>query len=110
MILILLYAVAARTPEIAVRVALGAQRRDVAVLVIRHALVVTVGGLALGVATGAVTTSLLASTLVGVNRTDGVAWLLGSATVVLIVFLAATVATSRALRIAPLLALGRARR
>ena len=67
---ILAYGVARRTREIGVRMALGAQARDVLALVIRQGMALTVFGCILGVALAAALTRLVSSLLYGVTATD----------------------------------------
>jgi predicted permease len=67
---LLSYEVAARTREIGVRMALGAQRKSVLGLILRRGLVMVLLGLAVGVGAAALTTRLLASVLYGVKPLD----------------------------------------
>ena len=67
---LLSYQVASRTREIGVRMALGAQRSQVLVLVLREGLVLTAVGLCFGIAGSFALRSLLASFLVGSTRID----------------------------------------
>ncbi|MCU0913832.1 MAG: ABC transporter permease [Planctomycetes bacterium] len=67
---ILSYGVVRRTPEIGVRMALGARRRDVVALVIRQGLKLVLLGLAIGVGAALAVTRLVASLLYGVTATD----------------------------------------
>ena len=64
------YAVAQRTHEIGVRVALGAQRTDVLKMVIRQGMVMSVGGVIVGVLGAVAATRLLSSWLYEVEATD----------------------------------------
>jgi predicted permease len=59
-----------RTPEIGIRLALGAQRRDVLSLVLGRAALVTGAGLTAGVAAAFLLTRLIGSLLHGVEATD----------------------------------------
>ena len=62
--------VAERAPEIGMRMALGATRRDILTLVLKQGLVVTAGGLAIGLAGALAAAQLLESQLLGVRATD----------------------------------------
>jgi putative ABC transport system permease protein len=67
---VLSYHVAQRTHEMGVRLALGAGRRDVLALVMRHGLTLIAGGLAIGVAGALALTSLVDGLLFGVSASD----------------------------------------
>ena len=97
--------VAARTGEIGVRVALGADRRTVLAMILRRAVWQTLIGLAIGVPLVMVAGRLLASQLYGVSAHDPVA--LGAAVAVLLLsaLLAALVPARRAAAIDPIKAL-----
>jgi putative ABC transport system permease protein len=99
------YAVAARTREIGIRVALGGQPTQVLVLVMRPALRVIALGVVVGLAAAAAASRLVASQLHGVSPVDpavlaGVAALVGVVGVI-----ASYVPTRRVLRISPTVAL-----
>jgi putative ABC transport system permease protein len=64
------YSVAQRTREIGIRVALGAERRDVLRLVLRQGLTLALLGVALGVAASLALTRLMKTLLFGVSATD----------------------------------------
>jgi predicted permease len=94
--------VAQRTPEFGVRMALGAERRDVLGLVLRRAVVVTAVGVGLGLAAALALTRVLSALLHGVTPTDP-ATLGGVAAVLSLVSLAAAwLPARRAARIDPL--------
>lgn len=102
---LLAYAVARRTPEIGVRMALGAARGRVLWMVLRESLVLSVIGLAVGVPLALVGTRMLASMLFGLAPGDP-ATLAGAATALLVLALAAGfVPARRASRVDPLVAL-----
>jgi ABC-type antimicrobial peptide transport system permease subunit len=99
------YAVACRTREIGLRLALGAQRRDVMRSVFSQGLSPVVGGLVVGLAAAIAVARALRSLLFGVTPADPLA--LGS--VVFVLLLASAVAcyvpARRAATLDPLLAL-----
>jgi putative ABC transport system permease protein len=64
------YAVAARAPELAIRLALGATGRDVVALVLRRGFASAVLGIAIGVGAALLLTRVLRSLLFGVTATD----------------------------------------
>jgi len=67
---VLAYAVTCQTREIGVRMALGAQRRDVLWLVLKKTLALTLVGIHVGLALALSSTRLIASLLFGLTPTD----------------------------------------
>ena len=91
--------------EIAVRVALGASASAIAALVLREALMVVLGGVALGLMLASVAGSVLSGLLFGVERVDPMTFA-GMAVLLAVVALAATyLPARRAARVDPLVAL-----
>ena len=99
------YTVAARTREIGVRVALGAQPRQVLRLVLRQGFALAGAGLALGCAAALATTRLLASQLYGVASTDAPTFAVACVVLLGAALLACYVPARRASRIDPVLTL-----
>jgi putative ABC transport system permease protein len=99
------YAVAQRTHEIGIRMALGAQQRDVLRLVLRQGMLLAGLGIALGLGGSVAATRLLESQLYGVTATDPLT--LGSVAALLggIAFLACWLPARRAARVDPTVAL-----
>ncbi len=94
-----------RTQEIAVRVALGARRRDVGGLILKEGLVLALAGGALGLATALAAGRLLSTLLFGVGPHD-VATLVGSSLLLGVIAVGASLAPAlTAARADPLVAL-----
>jgi len=99
------YSVAQRTHEIGVRMALGAQRRDVTRLVIGQGAALAGIGIVIGIGAAYGLTRLMASMLYGVTPTDPLTFA-GVAIAMLIVALAACyIPARRAMRVDPMIAL-----
>jgi putative ABC transport system permease protein len=86
--------VAQRTPEIGMRMALGANRLDIATLVLKQSLGLTLAGVGFGLAGAFAITRLFKSLLVGVSATDGVSFA-GTAALLVLVSLVATYLPAR---------------
>jgi len=99
------YAASQRTKEIAIRIALGAVRRDVVWLVVQQTLVATVIGTAVGVASAATATRLVASMVYGVTPLDPTTFAVGVFVLMSVASAAAWVPARRASRTDPLIAL-----
>jgi putative ABC transport system permease protein len=102
---LLSHTVAERTHEIGVRMALGAQARDVLELFVGHGLRLTVLGLVLGMAGAFALTRVMESLLFGVSATDPTtfAWVVVS--LAAIAALASYLPARRATRVDPMIAL-----
>ena len=95
------YSVSQRTPEIGVRLALGAEAKDILAMVVWNAAKLTAIGLAIGTLLAAALTRSIASLLYGIQATDP-ATFAGVATLLALVALLATyLPARRAARIAP---------
>jgi predicted permease len=96
---------AQRTPEIGMRMALGATRRDIVALILRQGLGMTLIGIALGLAAALGITRLFKSLLVGVSTTDGVSFVATTLLLVTVAVAATYLPARRAAGIDPLQAL-----
>ena len=101
----LAYTVGFRTPEIGLRMALGAQRSNVVSMVIRESLTPVVIGIAMGLAAAFALTRLVESMLYGVKPNDPVTIALAAAVFLVIAAIAASVPARRASRTEPMSAL-----
>jgi len=99
------YMVARRTHEIGVRVALGAQRRDILGLVLGRGLRLALYGVAAGVAGALVSTRLMSGLLYGVSPNDPLTLVAVSTGLVAVAFLACLIPAYRATRVDPVVAL-----
>jgi predicted permease len=99
------YAVAQRTREIGIRMALGAQRRQVLGMVIGQGMVLALLGAGFGLAAAFASTRLLASLLFGTAANDPFAYISVSALLIAVSLAACFVPARRASRIDPIVAL-----
>jgi putative ABC transport system permease protein len=99
------YSVAQRTHEIGIRVALGAQRRDVFKLIVGQGLILALVGVAIGSLGAFAMTRLITRLLFGVSPTDRVTFLLVSLLVTVVAMLACYIPARRATKVDPLVAL-----
>jgi predicted permease len=101
----LTYRVNNRTVEIGVRMAVGAQRRQVVWMVLRDTLLLTAIGVVVGVPLASLTAKALTSALYGVKPYDGLSYLLAVCGVALVAMVASLLPARRAANIDPLSAL-----
>jgi ABC-type antimicrobial peptide transport system permease subunit len=99
------YLVKQRTREIGIRIALGAERRNVVGFVMRQGLLLSVTGLTLGLIGGAVLTRYLRTMLFQVTPLDTSIFIAGSLLFIGIALLASYIPARQATRIDPLNAL-----
>lgn len=99
------HTVSQRTQEVGVRMALGAQRRDVLRLVLTRALRIVVAGLIVGLAGAAGVTRVLQTFLFGVAPTDPIVFTIVTLLLMAVGLMAAWLPARRATRIDPCAAL-----
>ena len=101
------YGISRRVAELGLRMALGANRTDVLVMVLREALTLVAIGLAVGVPLAFVAGHSMSALLFGVAPADRVAFAGGAATLLVVAAVAAYLPAYRASRIEPMTALSR---
>jgi putative ABC transport system permease protein len=99
------YAVAQRTHEIGIRMALGARSTDVLSLVVREGMAMAIVGLAIGLLAALALTRLIGSLLFGLTPTDPPTFIMVTIGLLFIALIACYIPASRATRIDPLEAL-----
>ena len=102
---VLSHGIARRTPEIAIRMALGAERRRVVLMILRETGGLVLVGLALGAALANASSRLITSSLYGVDPQDPLTVVLATALLIGVAFVAAYLPARRASRLDPLAAL-----
>jgi predicted permease len=102
---VMAYTVSRRTREIGVRMALGAERRDVVQLVLRRSMGLVGLGLAFGVAAAVAVAMLLRSQMIGVQPWDPPTFLAILALLTAVALLSSWLPARRAARVDPLVAL-----
>ena len=99
------FAVARRTRELGIRIALGARPGDLLGLVLRQGMFLVVAGLLIGLIVAAMLTRLLASFLYGISTTDTLTFVGIPVLLTLVALLACYLPARRATNVDPLVAL-----
>ncbi len=102
---VMAYSVAQRRREIGIRMALGAQARDVMALVVRQGMALALIGLLIGLAGAAALTRLMASLLYGVSTTDAATFVVVTLLLAIVVWIACYIPARRATKVDPMIAL-----
>ena len=99
------YALAHRTSEIGIRMAIGASRSDVVHMVLRETLLLVLAGFALGVPAALAGSRVIAGRLFGVTAADPATFAFAAGAMAVVAVAAAFGPASRAARVDPLVAL-----
>jgi len=99
------HAVTRRTQEIGIRMALGAQRRDVLKMIVGESARLAVIGLVIGIALSLAATQLISSLLFDVKATDPLTFLTVAVLLTVVALLASYIPARRAMRLDPMEAL-----
>src|SRR5579871_3664722 len=102
---VMAYAVSQRAQEFSIRMALGANARDILLLALRPGAILTVAGVAVGLAAAQGATHLMTSLLFGVSPADPITLVGVPLTLAVVALLACWIPARRAVRVAPVDAL-----
>ncbi len=102
---VMAYVVSEQTPEIGIRMALGAARSSVLAMVFRRGMFTTLAGLAIGIVLAFGFARLLASMVYGVSETDPATFIIIPLALVASAALAIYIPARRAMKIDPIIAL-----
>jgi predicted permease len=102
---VIAYSVGQRTQEIGIRLAIGAQRRDVLRLIVGEGLRMAAGGVVVGLIAALALSRLLASLLFGVTTTDPLIFSISATVLISVALLACFIPARRAAKVDPVVAL-----
>jgi putative ABC transport system permease protein len=102
---VMAYVVSEQTPEIGIRMALGAARSSVLAMVFRRGMFTTIAGLVIGLALAAGFARLLASIIYGVSETDPFTFIAIPIALLSAAALAIYIPARRAMKVDPIIAL-----
>jgi len=99
------YAVSQRTQEFGIRMALGASRLNVLLMVTRQSLVLAIPGLLVGIACALISFRFLSGMLIGVSTADPLTFLVAALVLLAITLFASYLPARRAVQVDPMTAL-----
>jgi predicted permease len=102
---VMAYAVTQRTQEFGLRMALGAQHRDIVMLALRPGLFLTIVGVLVGLSAGLAVTRLISSLLFEISPMDPVTFIGVPLVLATVALLACWIPARRAVRVSPVVAL-----
>jgi putative ABC transport system permease protein len=102
---VIAYSVSQRTHELGIRMALGAQKRDVLKLILTQGMSLTLIGLGIGIAGAFTLTHFLSSLLYGVKPNDPLTFVAVALLLIVVAFGAGYIPARRAAKVDPMVAL-----
>jgi predicted permease len=102
---VLSFSVVRRTREIGIRVALGAQRRDVFLMVIKQGMILVLAGAFIGAGVSLALSRFISGLLFGISPTNAITFVAAAAGLIIVALAACYVPARRATRVDPLVAL-----
>jgi len=102
---VLAYVVTQRTQEIGIRMALGAQRRDVLRMVVRQGMMLSVLGVAIGLGVAVALSRVVSGMLFGISARDPLTFGVTAAVLLVVALVATYIPAWRATRVDPMIAL-----
>jgi putative ABC transport system permease protein len=102
---VIAYAVSQRTREIGIRIALGARKRHIFRMVVGHGMILSLIGVAIGIAASLMLTRFLSSLLYGVSSTDPLTFTSVVLLLISVALAACSIPARRATRVDPMIAL-----